>query len=127
MFAQLGDIKFELITYFNGINETISYNYAQHERIGNKPLLQWVFMIAVLINYSFIHVMFSSFHFHVLFIHLHSSVLRKQLDENGQQIPIVLAPNHLLNVFLIFLCNSYAQKLCFKHYDCVCITLRHSS
>lgn len=42
MFAQLGDIKFELITYFNGINETISYNYAQHERIGNKPLLQYM-------------------------------------------------------------------------------------
>lgn len=27
----------------------------------NKPLLQWIFMIAVLINYSFIHVMCSSF------------------------------------------------------------------
>ena len=42
MFAQLGNIKFELITYFNGINENISYNYAQHERIGNKPLLQYM-------------------------------------------------------------------------------------
>ena len=42
MFAQLGDIKFELITYFNGINETVSYNYAQHERIENKPLLQFL-------------------------------------------------------------------------------------
>ena len=27
MFAQLGDIKFELITYFNGWDETVSYNY----------------------------------------------------------------------------------------------------
>lgn len=42
MFAQLGDIKFELITYFNGINETVSYNYALHERIENKPLLQFI-------------------------------------------------------------------------------------
>lgn len=42
MFAQLGDIKFELITYFNGLNETISYNYAQHDRIENKPMLQYL-------------------------------------------------------------------------------------
>jgi len=42
MFAQLGDIKFELITQFNGLTETISYNYAEHERIENKPLLQFV-------------------------------------------------------------------------------------
>ncbi len=42
MFAQLGDIKFELITYFNGLNETVSYNYAQHERIENKPILQFI-------------------------------------------------------------------------------------
>ena len=42
MFAQLGDIKFELITYFNGLNETVSYNYAQHDRIENKPILQFL-------------------------------------------------------------------------------------
>lgn len=42
MFAQLGDIKFELITYFNGLSETVSYNYAQHDRIENKPLLQFM-------------------------------------------------------------------------------------
>lgn len=42
MFAQLGYIKFELITYFNGLNETVSYNYAQHERIENKPILQFL-------------------------------------------------------------------------------------
>ena len=42
MFAQLGDIKFELITYFNGLPETVSSNYTQHERIENKPLLQFL-------------------------------------------------------------------------------------
>lgn len=42
MFAQLGDIKFELITYFNGLTETVSYNYAQHDRIENKPILQYM-------------------------------------------------------------------------------------
>ncbi len=44
MFAQLGDIEFELITYFNGMDETVSYNYAEHERIGNKPVLQYMGM-----------------------------------------------------------------------------------
>lgn len=42
MFAQLGDIKFELITYFNGLTETVSYNFAKHERIENKPILQFI-------------------------------------------------------------------------------------
>lgn len=42
MFAQLGDIRFELITYFNGLNERVSYNYAQHDRIENKPVLQLI-------------------------------------------------------------------------------------
>ena len=42
MYAQLGDIQFELITYFNGIEETVSYNYAEHERINNKPVLQFM-------------------------------------------------------------------------------------
>ena len=42
MFAQLGDIQFDLITYFDGINDTITYNYAEHERINNKTLLQFL-------------------------------------------------------------------------------------
>ncbi len=42
MFAQLGDIQFDLITYFDGINDTVSYNYAEHERINNKTLLQYM-------------------------------------------------------------------------------------
>lgn len=42
MFAQLGDIQFDLITYFDGINDTVTYNYAEHERINNKTLLQFM-------------------------------------------------------------------------------------
>ena len=42
MFAQLGDIQFDLITYFDGINSTVPYNYAEHERINNKTLLQFM-------------------------------------------------------------------------------------
>ena len=42
MFAQLGEITFDLITYFNGIEETNSYNYAEHPRINQKPVLQFL-------------------------------------------------------------------------------------
>lgn len=42
MFAQLGDIEFELITYFSWLNESNTFNYAQHERINNKPILQYL-------------------------------------------------------------------------------------
>ena len=42
MFAHLGDIEFELITYFSGLNESNTFNYAQHERINNKPILQYL-------------------------------------------------------------------------------------
>ncbi len=41
MYAQLGNVKFDLITSFNGFDETKSYNYAEHQRIENKPKLQY--------------------------------------------------------------------------------------
>lgn len=41
MFAQFGYIKFDLITYFSGIDEAKSYNFAEHQRIENKPKLQY--------------------------------------------------------------------------------------
>ena len=42
MFAKLGDIEFELITCFSGIGETNTYKFVQHERIDNKPRLQFL-------------------------------------------------------------------------------------
>ena len=37
MFAQLGDIEFELITYFSGLNESNTFNYAQHTGLDSVP------------------------------------------------------------------------------------------
>ena len=42
MFAQLGNIQFDLITYFDGLSSTSTYNFVQHERINNKPILQYL-------------------------------------------------------------------------------------
>jgi len=42
MFAQLGNIQFNLITYFNGIEETQKHNYAVHQTIESKPKLQFI-------------------------------------------------------------------------------------
>ncbi|BBU85100.1 hypothetical protein EIMP300_65000 [Escherichia coli] len=40
MFAVLGDIEFELITYWDGFEATFGVDYAEHARIGGKPGLQ---------------------------------------------------------------------------------------
>lgn len=42
MFAQLGNIKFELLNSFHSFSETNTYNYAKLERINNKPILQFL-------------------------------------------------------------------------------------
>ena len=41
MFAQLGNIQFELIQYFESIESSKTYNYAESSRIGLKPKLQF--------------------------------------------------------------------------------------
>lgn len=42
MFAQLGNIKFDLITYFDGLEETSKINFAEHSTLGKKPKLQFI-------------------------------------------------------------------------------------
>ena len=42
MFAQLGDISFELITYFDGLEGKKSYTFAEHQVIEGKPRLQFI-------------------------------------------------------------------------------------
>lgn len=42
MFAVLGDIEFELITYWDGFEATFGVDYAEHARIGGKHGLQFV-------------------------------------------------------------------------------------
>jgi len=41
MYAQLGNVRFDLITSFNGFDEAKSYTFAEHQRIENKPRLQY--------------------------------------------------------------------------------------
>lgn len=42
MFAQLGDIRFNLITYFDGLNASSKVDYAEHATIEGKPKLQYI-------------------------------------------------------------------------------------
>ncbi len=42
MFAQLGDIRFDLIAYFEGLESTKMFNYAEHAVIEGKPKLQYM-------------------------------------------------------------------------------------
>lgn len=41
MFAQLGEIKFEVINYFESIQSSKQFSYSEHARIGRKPKLQF--------------------------------------------------------------------------------------
>jgi len=40
--AVLGDVEFDLLTSPTGLESSQGYTYAEHERIGLKPRLQWV-------------------------------------------------------------------------------------
>ena len=42
MYAVLGDVEFELITYFDGMEAQFGMDYAEHALIGGKPRLQAV-------------------------------------------------------------------------------------
>ncbi len=42
MYAVLGDVEFELITYFDGLDVQFGASFAEHARVGDKPRLQWV-------------------------------------------------------------------------------------
>lgn len=42
MFAQLGNIKFDLITYFNGLDDVQKHTFAEHQTIESKPKLQFI-------------------------------------------------------------------------------------
>ena len=42
MYAVLGDVEFELITYFDGMEAQFGVDYAEHALIGGKPRLQRV-------------------------------------------------------------------------------------
>lgn len=42
MYAQLGDIKFELITYFDMLSSSYKIDYAEHATIEGKPKLQYI-------------------------------------------------------------------------------------
>lgn len=41
-YAVLGDIQFNLITYFNGLEGKWGSDYAEHARVEGKPRLQWI-------------------------------------------------------------------------------------
>lgn len=42
MYAQLGDIRFDLITYFDGLDASKKFDYAEHAIIEGKPHLQFI-------------------------------------------------------------------------------------
>ena len=41
-YALLGDLQFELLAYFDGLEGQFGSDYAEHARIEGKPRLQWI-------------------------------------------------------------------------------------
>lgn len=41
-YALLGDLQFELLAYFNGLEGRLGSDYSEHARIEGKPRLQWI-------------------------------------------------------------------------------------
>lgn len=42
MYAQLGNLKFDLITYYEGFRALAKTQYAEHKVIEGKPRIQWI-------------------------------------------------------------------------------------
>lgn len=42
MFALLGDVQFDLITYFDGFESQFGADFAEHALIEGKPRLQFI-------------------------------------------------------------------------------------
>ena len=42
MYAVLGEIEFEVVTYWNGFENTMGVDYASHARIEGKPGVQFI-------------------------------------------------------------------------------------
>lgn len=42
MFAKLGDITFNLITYLDGLDDSVKFTFAEHQTIESKPKLQFI-------------------------------------------------------------------------------------
>ena len=94
MFAQLGEMQFELITYFSGLKESSSYNYAQHERINRKPLLQFLGE-----NLKTIDI---KLNFHATFCTPSEELEKlKVVAELGTPLPFIKGNGEYLGIFVI--------------------------
>jgi|SRR5574344_258515 phage protein U len=103
MYAQLGDIEFNLITYFNGVDDSQTYNYAQHERINNKPVLQFMGLGLQELNLKL--------NFHTSFC-IPRDELKKLKDVAGKGTPLkfIKGNGEYIGVFVISEINSVTEQ-----------------
>ena len=94
MFAQLGPLTFRLITYFNGLDENNSYNFVQHERIENKPTLQFLGENLQELNLKM------SFHSSFCLPELELKLL-KELAKKGKPLKFIKGNGDYIGVFVI--------------------------
>ena len=94
MFAQLGNIEFELISSFNGLSESQGYNFAEHDRIGQKPLLQFM---GLNLNEQTIKM-----NFHSSFCSPESEIKKlKEAATSGEPLKFIKGNGQYVGVFVI--------------------------
>jgi len=94
MYAQLGNVRFDLITYFNGFDEAKSYTFAEHQRIENKPRLQYTGESLEELNIKL--------NFHSSFCNPETEIEKlKALADTHQPQPFILGNGKYIGTYII--------------------------
>lgn len=103
MFAQLGTIQFNLITYFNALDESKRYTFAEHQTIESKPKLQFIGDELDEINIKL--------NFHSSFCYPESELKKlKSLAATHQEHPFILGNGKYIGKFVIIELSSTTQQ-----------------
>lgn len=103
MFAQLGNIKFNLITYFNGLEIGNKYDYAEHQVIEGKPKLQYT---GEALETDSIRL-----HFHNSFCDPKEEIKKlKELAKKHQAVPFMFGNGEQKGKFVIEEINSVINQ-----------------
>jgi len=103
MFAQLGSIKFDLITYFNGLDDSQKHNYAEHQTIESKPKLQFIGDELDELNIKL--------NFHSSFCTPENELKKlKNTSKKHEELPFILGNGKYIGKFVILEITSTTQQ-----------------
>lgn len=103
MFAQLGNIKFDLITYFNGLDDLQKHTFVEHQTIESKPKLQFIGDELDEINIKL--------NFHSLFCTPENEIKKlKDTAKKHQELSFILGNGKYIGKYIIEEISSTTQQ-----------------